>query len=111
MLDEMSIIKYGLSSINNIDLTKSFEIYDIHTNNHIINLFLIKDDKTYCPSCNSNNIKISGSASSKIKHSSGLENNIVLILNKRRFKCLNCGRLVMMPRVEFNKKIKKVIKL
>ena len=91
MLDEMSIIKYGLSSINNIDLTKSFEIYDIHTNNHIINLFLIKDDKTYCPSCNSNNIKISGSASSKIKHSSGLENNIVLILNKRRFKCLNCG--------------------
>ena len=42
MLDEMSIIKYGLSSINNIDLTKSFEIYDIHTNNHIINLFLIK---------------------------------------------------------------------
>ena len=48
MLDEVSIIKYGLSSINNIDLTKSFEIYDIHTNNHIINLFLIKDDKTYC---------------------------------------------------------------
>ena len=46
MLDEMSIIKYGLSSINNIDLTKSFDIYDIHTNNHIINLFLIKDDKT-----------------------------------------------------------------
>ena len=57
MLDEMSIIKYGLSSINNIDLTKSFEIYDIHTNNHIINLFLIKDDKTCCPACNSNNIK------------------------------------------------------
>ena len=28
-----------------------------------------------------------------------------------KIKCLNCGRLVMMPRVEFNKKIKKVIKL
>ena len=25
-----------------------------------------------------------------------------------KIKCLNCGRLVMMPRVEFNKKIKKV---
>ena len=25
-----------------------------------------------------------------------------------KIKCLNCGRVVMMPRVEFNKKIKKV---
>ncbi len=25
-----------------------------------------------------------------------------------KIKCLNCGRIVMMPRVEFNKKIKKV---
>ena len=24
-------------------------------------------------------------------------------------KCVNCGRVVMLPRVEFNKKIKKVI--
>ena len=25
-----------------------------------------------------------------------------------KIKCLNCGRVVMMPRVEFNKKIKRV---
>ena len=25
-----------------------------------------------------------------------------------KIKCMNCGRVVMMPRVEFNKKIKKV---
>lgn len=25
-----------------------------------------------------------------------------------KIKCINCGRLVMMPRIEFNKKIKKV---
>ena len=25
-----------------------------------------------------------------------------------KIKCLNCGRVVMMPRVEFNKKVKKV---
>ena len=25
-----------------------------------------------------------------------------------KIKCVNCGRVVMMPRVEFNKKIKKV---
>lgn len=27
-----------------------------------------------------------------------------------KIKCLNCGRTVMIPRIEFNKKIKKVIK-
>lgn len=26
-----------------------------------------------------------------------------------KIKCVNCGRLVMLPRVEFNKKVKKVI--
>ena len=25
-----------------------------------------------------------------------------------KIKCLNCGRVVMMPRIEFNKKIKRV---
>lgn len=27
-----------------------------------------------------------------------------------KIKCLNCGRVVMLPRIEFNKKLKKVIK-
>ncbi len=27
-----------------------------------------------------------------------------------KIKCLNCGRTIMMPRIEFNKKMKKVIK-
>lgn len=26
-----------------------------------------------------------------------------------KIKCLNCGHIVMIPRVEFNKKIKKII--
>lgn len=26
-----------------------------------------------------------------------------------KIKCLNCGRSLMMPRVEFNKKIKKIV--
>jgi len=26
-----------------------------------------------------------------------------------KIKCVNCGRVIMLPRVEFNKKIKKVI--
>lgn len=27
-----------------------------------------------------------------------------------KIKCLNCGRSIMMPRIEFNKKLKKIIK-
>ncbi len=26
-----------------------------------------------------------------------------------KIKCVNCGRTIMLPRVEFNKKIKKVV--
>ena len=26
-----------------------------------------------------------------------------------KIKCLNCGRMIMLPRVDFNKKLKKVI--
>lgn len=28
-----------------------------------------------------------------------------------KIKCQNCGRSIMMPRIEFNKKLKKVISL
>ena len=27
-----------------------------------------------------------------------------------KIKCLNCGRCIMIPRIEFNKKLKKVLK-
>ena len=27
-----------------------------------------------------------------------------------KIKCVNCGRVVMIPRIEFNKKIKKILK-
>ena len=27
-----------------------------------------------------------------------------------KIKCLSCGRSIMLPRIEFNKKIKKVVK-
>lgn len=28
-----------------------------------------------------------------------------------KIKCINCGRSIMLPRIEFNKKIKKVISI
>ncbi|MBP3765630.1 MAG: DUF951 domain-containing protein [Bacilli bacterium] len=27
-----------------------------------------------------------------------------------KIKCTNCGRSIMMPRIEFNKKLKKIVK-
>ena len=27
-----------------------------------------------------------------------------------KIKCVNCGRVVMIPRIDFNKKIKKILK-
>lgn len=27
-----------------------------------------------------------------------------------KIKCLNCGHVIMMPRIDFNKKIKKIVK-
>ena len=32
-------------------------------------------------------------------------------LVRNRIKCLKCGRSIMLPRIEFNKKLKKVVKL
>lgn len=26
-----------------------------------------------------------------------------------KLKCINCGRMIMMPRYEFNKKVKKIV--
>ena len=28
-----------------------------------------------------------------------------------KIKCVNCGRTVMLPRIDFNKKLKRIIKL
>ena len=37
------------------------------------------------------------------------EFEIVRIGADIKIKCLNCGHVIMLPRIEFNKKIKKVI--
>ena len=35
---------------------------------------------------------------------------IIRMLADIKIKCLNCSRSIMIPRIEFNKKLKKVIK-
>ena len=59
-------------------------------------------DKTY---------KIGTKVIMKKAHPCGTnEWEIVRIGADIKIKCLNCGRVVMIPRIEFNKKLKKVIK-
>ncbi len=36
---------------------------------------------------------------------------IIRIGTDIKIKCLNCNRIIMLPRVEFNKKLKKVVSL
>ncbi|MGM9881315.1 MAG: DUF951 domain-containing protein [Bacilli bacterium] len=47
----------------------------------------------------------------KKKHPCGFnEFEIIRLGADIKIKCTNCGRVIMLPRIEFNKRIKKVIK-
>ena len=48
----------------------------------------------------------------KKPHPCGTNNwEIIRIGTDIKIKCLNCNRVIMLPRIEFNKKIKKVVSL
>ncbi len=47
----------------------------------------------------------------KKPHPCGVNNwQIIRVGADIKIKCTNCGRSIMMPRVEFNKKLKKIVK-
>ncbi len=47
----------------------------------------------------------------KKPHPCGTNNwQIIRVGADIKIKCLNCGRSIMMPRIEFNKKLKKIVK-
>ena len=57
------------------------------------------------------NYELGSIVTMKIAHPCGTnEWEIVRLGADIKIKCLNCGRVVMIPRIEFNKKLKKVIK-
>ena len=56
--------------------------------------------------------KLGSIVTMKKEHPCGTnEREIVRLGADIKIKCVNCGRFVMLPRIDFNKKIKKVIKL
>ncbi len=57
-----------------------------------------------------NSYELNSVVQMKKKHPCGCDTfNIIRIGVDIKIKCTNCGRTIMMPRVDFNKKIKKVI--
>ena len=57
-----------------------------------------------------NNYKLNSKVIMKKQHPCGTNLfEIVRVGVDIKIKCINCGRTIMLPRVEFNKKIKKVV--
>lgn len=90
-MDKESIYRLGLELYTSIDFETSEEMYEPKTNNHIILLKLKKEKYIVCPKCGIvNNSKLRSSIKQLIKHSSSLENNIILKLYRVVYQC-GCG--------------------
>lgn len=92
-MDFESIKRLGLEYVRNIDAQASDEIYNPTTNNHTIILRLKKQERIICPNCGLvNKVKLRSTVTQCFNHSSGIENNIIIKLKRRVFKC-ECGRV------------------
>ena len=57
-----------------------------------------------------NNYKLNSIVVMKKEHPCGSnEWQIVRVGADIKIKCINCGRTVMLPRIEFNKKLKRIV--
>lgn len=58
-----------------------------------------------------NNYQLNSVVIMKKNHPCGYnEWEIIRVGADIKIKCKNCGRSIMMPRIEFNKKLKKIVK-
>ena len=90
-MDKESIFRLGLDYIKNIDYDNSIEVYNPTNHNHIIYLKLLKDETIICPVCGQvNNAKLRSTENQVIKHASVVEDNLIIILKRRKYKC-DCG--------------------
>lgn len=105
-MDFEALKRLGLAYMN-IDCEKSYESYNETNNNHIINIYLKKDENTCCPNCGSNNVISRGSIKRTLQFANTAENNITLIWQRKRFICKNCNHFFQEnnPFVESKKRI------
>ena len=95
-------IKYEL-----IDENKSFECYD-NSETHIVELFLKDDKLRVCKQCGiTEDISIISSRIIPIRHASSAENNVVVNVHRRVYKCGSCGYVFLQdsPITEENRTI------
>ena len=95
-MDYEAIKRLGLEHYN-INVESSDELYDHTTNNHIILLKLKKEAILVYHHCELVNcVRLRSSVKQSIKHSSSLENNIIIKFYRRIFKC-ECGKTFSEP--------------
>ncbi len=57
-----------------------------------------------------NDYKLNTIVEMKKQHPCGSKNFEIIRLGADiKIKCVQCGRIIMLPRIEFNKKIKKIV--
>ena len=91
-MDYTSIKRFGLDKLN-IDTTKSYEIFDSSTHNDTIFIHLNKSSEQMCPCCGVIRKHINkGSRSQKLKYSTPNQTKIDIVLYRRQYQCVDCGR-------------------
>lgn len=90
MMEYITLKRLGLDHYN-IDISKSYELFNPDTNNHTIVLYLNKEDMVYCPYCNSIETKSRGSRSISFNYSIDNERNINIKLYRHVYKCNFCN--------------------
>ena len=88
MLDNIIAKKLGVFS-DIIDSKKSYLSYDPTTNYNIIELYLKKETNLSCPNCNSTDIFIRSSKTSKVKTATADMNKVFVNVHRRIYKCSN----------------------
>lgn len=104
-MDKESLIRLGLDHMKNVDLEKSIETYDLANNNHIMYIKFKKDLNMACTNCGViGDYYLRSTTLKLIKHSSLLENNIIIKLHRRVWKCASCNKTFKEPNTfKFNK--------
>ena len=90
MMEYDAINRYGLDHLN-IDMNKSYEVYDKAYQHHTIHIYFNKDVWLKCDLCNSKDYVNVGTRKTNVKYASALEDNITLVMHRRVYKCSNCN--------------------
>ena len=91
-MDYTALKKLGLEKLN-IDIDSSYEVFDSPNHYDTIFIHLNKSNEQMCPCCGVIRKHTNkGSRSQKIKYSTPNQNQIDIVLYRRQYQCIDCGR-------------------